>query len=149
MNDTRERLSNTSNPWQGSAKRVLCVCSAGLLRSPTAANVIHQHWGHNTRSCGTSSFYALIVVDEVLLTWAQEVVCMDRGQESVLQAHMDRMWGECRRKPIRVLDIPDNSGWNDHGLRELIKDAYEAFEEGSEDVDEDVCMDTLRPAVHP
>ena len=128
MNDLHDRLANTHNKWQGSAKRVLCVCSAGLLRSPTAANVLHDVWGHNTRSCGTSSFYALVVVDEVLLTWAQEVVCMDRGQESELQAHMDRAWGEGKRKPIRVLGVNDSFGWDDHTLREQIKDAYASFE---------------------
>ncbi len=37
----RNRWGNIDNPYQGSAKKVLCVCSAGMLRSPTAANVLY------------------------------------------------------------------------------------------------------------
>ena len=126
MNDLHDRLANTNNKWQGGAKRVLCVCSAGLLRSPTAANVLHQHWGHNTRSCGTSPDYALIELDEVLLTWAQEVVCMDAEQQGVIGVRLD---GLDLERPVRVLGIKDCFGWDDHTLRESIKDAYAAFEE--------------------
>jgi len=126
MNDTRERLSNTGNIYQGSAKRVLCVCSAGLLRSPTAANVLHLHWGYNTRSCGASPHYALIMLDEVLLTWAQEVVCMDEDMGEQVGRMLERLGMD---KPIRNLCIKDCYGWDDHTLRERIKDAYEAFEE--------------------
>ena len=36
------RLANTQNKYQGKYKKVLCVCSAGLLRSPTAALVLSQ-----------------------------------------------------------------------------------------------------------
>ena len=62
------RLANTHNHYQGDAKRVLCVCSAGLLRSPTAAFVLSQEpFGFNTRAAGIAEDFALIVVDDVLL----------------------------------------------------------------------------------
>jgi predicted protein tyrosine phosphatase len=35
MSDLMNRLGNCKNYHQGKFKRVLCVCSAGLLRSPT------------------------------------------------------------------------------------------------------------------
>lgn len=47
------RIANASNKFQGSYKRVLCVCSAGLLRSPTAALVLSKDpYNFNTRACG-------------------------------------------------------------------------------------------------
>ena len=126
MNDICERMANTGNSWQGSAKRVLCLCSAGLLRSPTAANVLHKHWGHNTRSAGVCRYYALVVMDDVLLIWAQEIVCMDDEQERAVRCEPVF---KANPVPVRNLHIKDSFGWDDHTLREKIKDAYSAFEE--------------------
>ena len=72
------RLHNTRNPNQGLAKKVLCVCSAGLLRSPTLAWILsNDPFNFNTRAVGTSDNYALIVLDEVQLQWADAVVFVD------------------------------------------------------------------------
>lgn len=125
MNDIYERMANTANSWQGSTKRVLCLCSAGLLRSPTAANVIHQTWGYNTRAAGVVSYYALILMDDVLLHWAQEIVVMD---DDIEQAVKVEPVYKANPVPIRNLHVPDRFGWNDHSLREAIKDAYAEFE---------------------
>jgi predicted protein tyrosine phosphatase len=66
------------NPNQGKAKKVLCVCSAGLLRSPTLAWILsNEPFNYNTRAAGTASDYALIVLDEVQLQWADAVVFVD------------------------------------------------------------------------
>ena len=49
------RLHNVRNPNQGPAKRVLCLCSAVLLRSPTVAWVLGKApYDYNTRAAGTS-----------------------------------------------------------------------------------------------
>lgn len=65
-------LHNCKNPFQGSEQKVLAICSAGLLRSPTIAWFLGQH-GYNTRSCGIHD-YALIQLDEVLLEWADIII---------------------------------------------------------------------------
>jgi len=57
-------LHNCTNPHQGTSKKILTVCSGGLLRSPTLANVLHKNYNYNTRSCGVHD-YALIQFDEV------------------------------------------------------------------------------------
>lgn len=111
------RMANASNQFQGDAKRVLCVCSAGLLRSPTAAKVLGgEPWNYNTRAAGLVSDFALIVVDEVLLHWADEVVCMNEAQATELRSLTD--------KPVIVLDIQDNYRYMDPDLVEAIKSAY-------------------------
>jgi len=115
------RLANTANEYQGTFKKVLCVCSAGLLRSPTAALVLSQEpFNFNTRAAGVSTEYALILVDEFLLKWADEIVCMNESQKDVLNflIHKDST------TPIIVLDIPDNYQYRDPELMKLIADRY-------------------------
>lgn len=102
---TFNRLHNMRNPNQGNAKKVLCVCSAGLLRSPTLAWILsNEPFNFNTRAVGTSTEYALIVLDEVQLQWADAVVFVDEGNYRVAcydhKELLDNM--ECH-----VLKIPD------------------------------------------
>ena len=110
------RLENCRNPYQGTAKRVLCVCSAGLLRSPTAAVVLHREFGFNTRSAGLESEYALIVVDEALLEWADEIVCMTAEQADQLMVRTT--------KPVKCLKISDNFAYMDPELQATIERRY-------------------------
>ncbi len=121
------RIHNSGNPYQGSAKRVLCVCSAGLLRSPTTAVVLQQEYGYNTRAAGIIEDFALIPVDEVLISWAQEIVCMDEHQKDMIinlaNSHIKRGVA-ITIPPIIVLNIPDNFGYMDKLLQEHILKAY-------------------------
>ncbi len=113
------RISNTSNRFQGPYKRVLCVCSAGMLRSPTAALVLSQDpFSFNTRACGVSPDYALIILDQVLLEWAQEIVVMDKYQQKVVKELLHY------NTPIINLEIPDNYEYRHPELVELIKKNY-------------------------
>lgn len=111
------RLHNATNPNQGKYKRVLCVCSAGLLRSPTAAVVLAQEpYNYNTRAAGLEEDFALITVDEVLLEWADEVVCMTKAQLTELKSRT--------KKPIKCLRIDDSYAYRNEELIELIKANY-------------------------
>jgi len=44
---TRNQLYNVKNSSQGSTKKVLTVCSAGLLRSATLQNMLIREYGYN------------------------------------------------------------------------------------------------------
>ena len=111
------RLANTQNKYQGKYKKVLCVCSAGLLRSPTAALVLSQEpFNFNTRAAGLNSEYALIQVDDVLIEWADEIVCMGLDQKMALE--------NVTEKPIINLDLPDDFEYRNPKLMDLIKQAY-------------------------
>jgi predicted protein tyrosine phosphatase len=111
------RLANCHSQYQGKTKKVLCVCSAGLLRSPTAAFVLSQEpFNYNTRCAGITKEFALIPVDEVLLQWADEIVCMDKNQEKLLT--------EMTGKPIICLNIPDHFEYRNPELIDLIKKSY-------------------------
>lgn len=117
-----DRLANCKNSWQGKYKRVLCVCSMGLLRSPTAALVLSRRpFNYNTRAAGLDPNFSLIVVDEALLTWAQEIVCMDQYQVEELGYMLSALQ---LRPKIVVLGIKDSYRYRDPELIALIKDAY-------------------------
>jgi len=113
----RNRSYNCHNPAQGTFKKVLCVCSAGLLRSPTVALVLSQEpFNFNTRAVGIDSDYALIPLDDVLLEWADEIVCMDDSQARTIQLRT--------KKPIKVLHIEDSYDYRSPELIDAIKRKY-------------------------
>jgi predicted protein tyrosine phosphatase len=115
------RLGNVQNPYQGTRKKVLCVCSAGLLRSPTAAFVLSYVFDCNTRAAGITPEFALIPVDRVLLTWADEIVCMDAKQERQLA---EMLMEFNMKKTILNLEIPDAFAYRDPVLIDTIIHNY-------------------------
>lgn len=120
MDYLMNRLANATNLFQGKYKRVLCVCSAGLLRSPTAALVLSQEpYNYNTRATGLMKEFALVPVDQVLLHWADEIVCMNPEQAEELRERLET------DKPVIVLNIEDRYRYRDPELVEQIKAAYD------------------------
>ena len=113
-------IHNVNNPFQGDAKKVLCVCSAGLLRSPTAANVLHKEYGYNTRACGIHADYALIPISELLVAWADEIVFM----EDWMVTYASEMF-DISEKEIRPLGVPDRFEFMEPALQRLIIERYE------------------------
>lgn len=116
------RVHNCKNPYQGNTKKVLCVCSAGLLRSPTAAKVLGEKYGFNTRSCGVDVDHALIPIDNVLLHWADEVVCMDKRQGEIVQDLLEVIKDTTTN--VFILNIPDRYSYNEPELVTLINKQY-------------------------
>lgn len=116
------RLATTKNQFQGNYKKVLCVCSAGCLRSPTAAVVLSQEpFNFNTRSCGIDTGFAIIPIDPVLMEWADEIVCMDEFQKKKLNQMTD--------KPVINLNIGDTFAYRDPWLVAKIKKRYPVQED--------------------
>ena len=121
---TMNRLYNSSNAYQGEALRVLCVCSAGLLRSPTAAVVLAgEPWNHNTRAAGLVEDYALIYADDCLLQWADQIVCMTEEQMNEVILRL-KLLGKHELTNVICLHIPDNFKYRDPQLIKLIKEKY-------------------------
>jgi len=111
MSFFRNRMANSRNMYQGARKRVLCCCSAGLLRSPTAAWILsNEPWGFNTRAVGCTPEYALIPVDEALVFWADEIVVMDDVQELIVRDLLNKAYDsptEANAVPVHVISVPD------------------------------------------
>ena len=68
-------------------------------------------------SSSKSLAYTEIVLDEVLLEWADEVVVMDNKQDLVV-----RSFGY--KGTVHVLNVPDNYGYRDPELVELLTDKF-------------------------
>jgi len=124
------QLHNCKNPWQGDMKKVLCVCSAGLLRSPTTAKLLADVHGYNTRACGIDIDHALIPISETLMFWADEIICMEERQrqeiERLLGVFNEKMLYLPDHTPlVYTLEVPDQYGYMDPNLQEFILEAYE------------------------
>lgn len=118
---SRNRLANIQNPYQGDFRKVLCVCSAGLLRSPTVAWVLsNAPYNCNTRAVGTSQEYALIPIDIVHLMWADCVIVMDENQERIVR-DLYSAYNPAIEPEIYTLDIPDAYSYRDPVLITLIE----------------------------
>lgn len=105
------------NPYQGEDKKVLFVCSAGILRSATGARIYAKKY--NTRCCGSMG-YALIPMSDNLIIWADTIVFVNAQNYNYVKDSID--FGD---KEIVVLDIPDKYP---HMHPELIKEFEDQFE---------------------
>ncbi len=107
------------NPFQGRDKKVLFVCSAGILRSATGARIYASKY--NTRAVGSEN-YALIPVTSDLLLWADQIVFVnpENHQKVAFKYDLDTFKAE-----IKVLNIPDHY---EHMHPELIKIFIEQYE---------------------
>ena len=109
----------SKHPSQGTYKKVLCVCTGGLLRSPTAAWVLsNPPFNYNTRCAGLTSKYALIQVDEFLLNWADEIVCMEKKHEKRIKELLKE------EKKVICLHLNDEFVYRDPELIKIIAERY-------------------------
>lgn len=117
-------MIDTNNPYQGKYKRVLFVCTAGMLRSATAARLFSlPPYDWNTRACG-AAHYALIPLTDSLLYWADEIYCMERKHALAVEELLPDMMFK-----VKVLDIGDVYMYRDARLEELLR---RRIEEASE-----------------
>lgn len=118
-----------SNSYQGDYKRVLTVCSANMLRSPTIAHVLSaEPYNFNTRSAGVAGF-ALIPVTDDLLMWADEIVCADTEHALEITKRLNNLDLDTR---LINLGIPDSYEYRSSNLIDLIKLRYDRIMEAGE-----------------
>jgi predicted protein tyrosine phosphatase len=120
---TKNQLFNINNGFQGDTKKVLTVCSAGLLRSATLQNFLIREYGYNVRNCGTEESYALIPISDALCLWADEIIFVNEENYNMVKNDLKELGIE--KESIKILDIPDMYNFNDPKLIEIIKDQYE------------------------
>ena len=120
---TRNQLTNIGNPFQGDAKRVLCVCAEGFLRSPTLANVLHKELGYNTRACGTASSFALVPITEALIYWSEEIIFVDTDCKVYLTPEVIEEIVNSGAE-ITNLNVPDTFNYGDDELEQILLQQY-------------------------
>lgn len=95
-----------NNPFQGKDKKVVFVCSMGILRSATAARIYAS--SYNTRSAGTWDD-ALVPLTTRLMEWSNEIVFVNKhNYEQVKHFYAEEHIDIDERYNIKVLDIPDS-----------------------------------------
>lgn len=131
MNKTQKIFSDEcpfANLFQTGAKRLLFVCSVGMLRSPTAQMVASQN-GHNARACGSDVDIALIPLSCNLINWADKIVFM--SPENFEQAKMvfDPVgYKEDIEAKAIVWNIEDDYNWGDSVLWGILHEKMKMFD---------------------
>ena len=124
----RNQLGVVQNAFQGKHRKVLTVCSAGCLRSPTAAHILSSEpWNFNTRCAGTSQEYAIVPVTEALVIWSNDILVMDELQQSIINGIQNKLAEEMEDyeyKRVINLDIPDEYSYRDPKLVEIMKEKF-------------------------
>lgn len=120
---TKNQLYNVGNEFQGSTKKVLTVCSAGLLRSATLQNFLIRKYGYNVRNCGTVESYALIPISEALIAWADEIVFVNEENFNMVKHDLEIMHA---LNKCHVLNIPDIYSFNHPDLIDICEKQYQA-----------------------
>ena len=105
------------NPYQGHYTKVLFICSAGILRSATAAHVFAAK-GYNTR-CAGSEEYALIPVTGDLLLWADKIVFVNKENYDSVATKFSL---DDFKDKIQVCDIPDQYDYRNPALVALLEE---------------------------
>ena len=75
-------------------------------------------YNYNTRAVGIDGEFALIHIDDVLVQWADEIVCAGYNQF----IYVTEKWPD---KTTINLNIPDSYDYRDNELMEMIKRKYD------------------------
>lgn len=122
--ERRNAMHNCKNPFQGKTTRVLCLCSAGLLRSPTLAGELYKR-GFNSRAAGVHD-YALIPVDNVLLHWADTIIFVNKDLRYTIN---DKIPAGTN---VIELEIPDQYEFRHPELVEIINNEIDKLEQNGD-----------------
>jgi predicted protein tyrosine phosphatase len=128
----RNQLGVVFNAWQGKTKKVLTVCSAGCLRSPTAAHILSSPpFNFNTRCAGTSSEYAIVPVTEALIAWADIILVMDEYQQKYVNDMQNKLFNDMdnwaydfQLKQVINLEIDDVYEYRSSALIKIMTDKF-------------------------
>ncbi len=118
MATRKNALWNCKNPNQGKYTKVLAICSAGLLRSATIAWWLARNTEANVRNAGIHD-YALVPLDDVLVTWADVIICSDEEKQEYVLSKFD-----IGNRKLYCFDLPDIYEYRQPELVELIGKKY-------------------------
>jgi predicted protein tyrosine phosphatase len=97
--------------------KLLFVCSRNQWRSPTAEALFKDHPHYEARSAGTEN-NARIKLTAGHVGWADLIFCMEKKHAARVEEKFTTELGE---KPVIVLRIPDDYGFMDPALVDLLR----------------------------
>ena len=98
-------------------KRLLFVCSENRLRSPTAEAVFSEYEGVEAIGAGTN-VDAETPVSGDLIEWADIIFVMEKTHRKKISTKYQAL---LKGKRLVVLDVPDNYGYMQPELIQLLK----------------------------
>ena len=104
-------------------KNLLFICSRNQWRSPTAEKIYAKDQRCNTRSAGTSP-RAKRTVNAKDIMWADTVFVMEHKHKDRLKAEYSKL---LQYKKVIVLHIPDDYGYMDEALVDVLKMSIEPY----------------------
>ncbi len=123
-----ELSSPYNNQYQGNFTRLLFVCTVGMLRSPTGAE-IGVEFGYNTRSCGHDDV-SLIPLTVNLIAWADHIIFVSKSAEILsLKKFEGTGWDEDIEQKKIVLHIDDEYTFGDPTLRLIFRNSLRQLED--------------------
>ena len=131
MTKTNQIFSLTApynNRYQGNFTRLLFVCTVGMLRSPTGAE-IGVEFGYNTRSCGYDDV-ALIQLSANLISWADHIIFVSKSDEILaLKKFENTGWDEDILAKKITLAIDDEYDFGNPELRLIFRNYLKQLED--------------------
>lgn len=120
------------NRFQGSALKVLTICSAGCLRSPTAATLLsNEPFNFNTRSCGLDEEFAIVPISPALIAWADVIVTMEPWMDTTVRGLLASIIDansfsahNSKDRTLICLDIEDNYEFMQPELQQIMLDKF-------------------------
>lgn len=110
------------NQYQTGAKRLVFVCSVGMLRSPTA-QIVASQMGHNARACGSDAERALIPLSANLIEWADKIVFLNfENFEESLKVFNGTGFDDTIKEKKVIWNIDDDFSWGDNILFRILTD---------------------------
>jgi len=103
---------------ESASLKVLFVCDANRLRSPTAEAIFGDRPGLEAKSAGLAK-QATTPLSVELLEWADLIFVMERRQRNIIQSRFKEIY---RRKRIICLYIPDEFEFMDPELIALLNE---------------------------
>lgn len=100
-----------------SKTKLLFVCSRNQWRSPTAESLFRDHPRYEARSAGTEKS-ARIKLTAGHIGWADLIFCMEKKHAARIE---ERFPDKLADKPLIDLRIPDDFGFMDPALIELLR----------------------------
>ena len=106
---------------------LLFICSRNQWRSPTAETIWRRKPGYNVRSAGVAKS-AKRKVQEADISWSDLIFAMEREHKQKLKMKFPHCLDLAN---LPVLDIPDEYGFMDPDLVDVIETSVAAILEGS------------------
>lgn len=115
--ENKSVILNEERTKRNELLNILFICSRNQWRSRTAEDLFKNHPMHQIRSAGTAPS-ARIKVSEKTIQWADLILVMEKRHKEILR---EKFGAGLREKKVRVLDIPDEYGYMDPELVEILE----------------------------